>query len=466
MKTNVGQWGRIGMSCILAVFASKHVFFCLVGAVVLAAGCNRQREKLPAEEAVSPGDPKAVKVTVQPVTFRPVQRTVGVVGTLHGYEEISLGAKVAGRVRKIAHDVSDRVRPGELLLEIEPTDFQLNVRQAQKALQVELAKLGLTELPSLRTDVTRVPTVVQAQLRRDNAERRLERAKALRASKAGTEEDLTEKMSEFRVAQAEYDNQVLVAKAGIAAIQVKQEALAIAQQQLQDTLIRVPAPSQPVPGVDKGATYAITSRPVAEGSYVMVGAELFKLVIDQPLKFRAPVPERKSGAVRLGQKADIYTAAFQHPFPGEVTRINPAIDPQTRTFEVEILVPNTQAELKPGGFAKTAIVTDLDEHAATVPLESLVNFAGVSKIFLVVDGHAKEVPVTLGVQDTEWVEIASPTLPENSQVVTSGQTVIADGTAVAVRMPPLRNSTVLTAESEVKSREVPVTPMARKGATP
>ncbi len=456
------------MNCNLTMFVSNHFFMASMVAIgALVAGCNQGREKLPAEQAVSPGDPNAVKVTVQPVTHRSVQRTVGVVGTLHGYEEISLGAKVAGRVRKISHDVSDRVRPDELLLEIDPTDYQLNVRQAQKALQVEVAKLGLTELPGARTDVTHVPTVVQAQLRRENAERRLERAKALRASKAGTEEDLTEKMSEFRVAQAEYDNQVLVAKAGIAAIQVKQEALAIAQQQLKDTLIRVPAPSQPVPGVEKNATYAITSRPVAEGSYVMVGAELFKLVIEQPLKFRAPVPERKSGAVRLGQKADIYTAAYQHPFPGVVTRINPAIDPKTRTFEVEILVPNLQGELKPGGFATTAIVTEVDERAATVPLESLVNFAGVTKIFLVVDGHAKEVPVTLGVQGTEWVEIASPTLPDKAQVVTSGQTAIADGTAVAVRMSPVRNPSVLTAESEAaKSSALPATPMARRGATP
>jgi RND family efflux transporter MFP subunit len=444
--------------------ASRTILSFMALALTLP-GCGGEKEKLPAEQAVAPGDQKAVKVTVQGVTFRPVERTVGVVGTLHGYEEISLGAKVAGRVRKISHDVSDRVRPGELLLEIEPTDYQLNVRQAQKALQVELAKLGLTEMPGSKTDVTHIPTVVQAQLRRDNAERRLERSKALAASKASTEEDRTEKTSEFRVAQAEYDNQILVAKAGIAAIQVKQEALAIAQQQLQDTLIRVPAPSQPVPGVEKGvATYAITGRPVSEGSYVMVGAELFKLVIEQPLKFRAPVPERKSGAVRLGQKADIYTAAYQHPFPGEVTRINPAIDPQTRTFEVEILVPNVQGELKPGGFAKTNIVTGVSERAATVPLESLINFAGVTKIFLVVDGRAKEVPVTVGVQGTEWVEIAAPALPENAQVVTSGQTAIANGTTVVVRRAGSPNSVVVAKGPE--SSEPPAAPMARREATP
>jgi len=441
--------------------------------VALVLGCNQSREVLPPVADAAAGSSTAVMVTVQPVTFRSVQRTVGLVGTLHGYEEISLGAKVEGRVRKIAHDVADRVKPGEILLEIDPTDYQLNVRQAQRALQVELAKLGLEELPVGKVDVTRVPTVVQAQLRRDNAQKRMERAKTLVEKKASAEEELSEKISEFRVAQAEYDNQVLVAKAGIAAIQVKNEALSIAKQQLLDTIVRVPEPSLPVPGVEHGASYAITSRAVAEGSYVMPGADVFKIVIESPLKFRGRVPERKSSEVRLGQKAEIYTAAYPRSFPGEVTRINPSIDPQTRTFEVEILVPNTQSELKPGGFAKTAILTEVDERTPTVPLEAPVQVAGVTKIFLVEDGHAKEVQVTLGVQGSDWVEIATPKLPADAQVVTSGQTAIADRSAVAVReaatpMTATSNPATPSAPGEVSAApgEMSAPPMARRETAP
>src|SRR5262245_6590476 len=102
----------------------------LVLLLVFVAGCSDTREQLPATSAATPVESKAVKVTVEPVTFRSVQRIVGVVGTLHGYEEISLGAKVEGRVHKIAHDVADRVKPGEVLLEIDPTDYQLAMRQA------------------------------------------------------------------------------------------------------------------------------------------------------------------------------------------------------------------------------------------------------------------------------------------------------------------------------------------------
>ncbi len=435
-----------------------------LGLVLL--GCNKEREALPPAADGGAQASAAIKVTVQPVTFRSVQRTVGVVGTLHGYEEISLGAKVEGRVRKITHDVADRVKPGEILLEIDPTDYQLNMRQAQRALQVELAKLGLDESPLGKVDVTRVPTVVQAQLRRDNAQKRMERAKTLVERKASAEEELSEKLSEFRVAQAEYDNQVMLAKADIASIQVKNEALSIAKQQLLDTIVRVPEPSQPIPGLEQGAMYAITSRAVAEGSYVKPGADVFKIVIESPLKFRGRVPERKTSEVKLGQRAEVYTAAYPRAFPGEVTRINPSIDPETRTFEVEILVPNTQSELKPGGFAKTAIMTEIDERAATVPLEAPVQVAGVTKIFLVEEGHAKEVQVTLGVQGSDWVEIATPQLPADAQVVTSGQTAIADRSAVAVRdvaLPAAGNSAPSTASG---AGDVSAAPMARREKTP
>ncbi len=321
-------------------------------------------------------------------------------------------------------------------------------------------------MPSTNVDLSKIPTVVQARLKRENSEKRLARSKTLVARKASPEEDLTEKLSEYRVAQAEYDNQLLLARAGIASIQVKQEALAIARQQLEDTIIRVPEPSQPIPGVKGDASYAITARNVSEGSYVSAGSEVFAIVIERPLKFRGRVPERRSGEVRVGQRAEVYAAAFKEPFPGEVTRINPSVDTQTRAFEVEILVPNAEGKLKPGGFAKTAILTRLDEQAATVPLEALVHFAGVTKIFLVEGGHAREVQVTLGVQDTQWVEVTAPALPAGSQVVTSGQTAIADGTAVAVRASSEAPKAVV-GDDERGTRDEPAAgPMARREALP
>jgi multidrug efflux pump subunit AcrA (membrane-fusion protein) len=89
--------------------------------------------------------------------------------------------------------------------------------------------------------------------------------------------------------------------------------------------------------------------------------------------------------------------------------------------------------LKPGSFAKGAILTYVDANATTVPLSAIIQFAGVTKLFLTENDRAIEVPVTLGTQTTEWVEIKEPRLPAGAQVITSGQSLIANQTAVTVR---------------------------------
>ena len=77
-------------------------------------------EALPVELTGEQAPAGAVAVTLQSVALRPVQRTIETVGTLHPFEQVIECAKVEGRVRRIVHDVGDRVKPGDLLLEVDP----------------------------------------------------------------------------------------------------------------------------------------------------------------------------------------------------------------------------------------------------------------------------------------------------------------------------------------------------------
>ena len=130
---------------------------------------------------------------------------------------------------------------------------------------------------------------------------------------------------------------------------------------------------------------------------------------------------------------NVSAAASTSPYVGRVTRVYPTVEPATRTFQVEIQVPNPQGQLKPGSFAKGAILTYVDANATTVPLSAIIQFAGVTKLFLTENDRAIEVPVILGTQTTEWVEIKEPRLPAGASVITSGQSLIANQTAVTVR---------------------------------
>lgn len=389
------------------------------------------RESLPEESRGSTPRPGAIAVTVAPLTLRPIHRRVNCVGTLHAFEQVTVSAKVEGRVRKIAHDVGDRVKPGDLLLQIDPVDFNLSVRQAQSALDVELAKLGLATATAT-FDVNNLPSVIEAEAKMERMQERMERVRTLVERGAMSRDELSNLTSDFRSLKAEHDNQVLLAKSGLATIQMKQEALAIVRQQLKDAQIVVPQPTL-IPADGLQPTYAVTGRTASEGSFVRTGTEVFKLVMDRTLKLKAPVPDRFVSEVEVGQKAAVTTAAYDNTFEGTVTRINPAVEPSTRTFEVEVQLPNANGALKSGSFAKAAIETRLDPAVATVPLEAIVHFAGITKIFIVDKGRAREVKVSTGAATDKWVEIDGTRLPADTPVVTSGQSVLADGSEVYVR---------------------------------
>ncbi len=126
-----------------------------------AAGCGGGHA---AEKTLSASTaPKTVMVTVALAERQAVERTVEVVGSLRGWEQVTLGLKKEGRVRKVFHDMGDRVKPGEPLIEMETEDADLAVRQAERRMLVELAKLGLKELPRGEFDVTTVPSVLQSK---------------------------------------------------------------------------------------------------------------------------------------------------------------------------------------------------------------------------------------------------------------------------------------------------------------
>jgi len=414
------------------------------------------REALPPNTMAEPAPRSGMMVTAEPVVFRSLQRSLEAVGTLYGYEEIVISSKVEGRVHRVCTEVSDRVRPGDCVLEIDPVDFQLAVEQAQGNLEVELAKLGLQTLPDDRFEIKSVPTVMLAQAQVDNAQAKYDRLKRLAAENATTSSQLDTALSELNIAQAEHANQVLMAKSSLATVKLRRSALAVAEQQLTDARILAPNLHRAVPGLEGGVSYVVTSRSVSDGTFVKKGDEICRLAVDQTLKLRVPVPERHSDQIKLGQTVDVQTAAFRDPFAGVVTLINPSVDSKTRTFNVEVQVANADGRLKPGSFAKAIVHTTQSADSATVPHSAIVTFAGVTKLFLSEEGQAREVLVQPGMQTREWIEISHPTLPRDAVVITSGQSALANLTAVTIRSESksdaaegaLRKPTTVIAESQ------------------
>ena len=157
--------------------------------------------------------------------------------------------------------------------------------------------------------------------------------------------------------------------------------------------------------------------------------------------------------MRVGQLVRISVASQPDmTFEGKVARINPSVDPVSRTFQVETLVPNDRRLLRPGGFAKATIVTDSAAKAAVVPdrVDRPLRRRDQALPRRGRQGPRDQRHLTR-VEGKGWVEVASKSLPPPASVVTTGQTQLADRTPVDDPQPSRRQSAV--GSRQVASRQ-------------
>ncbi len=211
---------------------------------------------------------------------------------------------------------------------------------------------------------------LQAQLR--EVEARLvrahdddERARALRASGVMSRQEAERMWSDAAVLEAQRD---------------------LLKVKLDRTVIRAPLGG------------GVATRFVSVGEVAQIGRPLFKIVQDDPLKFRTPIPERFASFLHIGQEVRLGVAAYpERRFIGRITRINPAAEEANRSIVIEAEVANPEGLMKPGYFGSGEIVYDSAAPALVVPEAALTTFAGLTKLFAVKDGKAEERVVRPGV---------------------------------------------------------------------
>src|SRR5207249_5318387 len=124
----------------------------------------------------------------------------------------------------------------------------------------------------------------------------------------------------------------------------------LAEKKLSDAAIRAPFPG------------SIKTRDVHLGEYLKVQSAVMVLVRTDRLRARLAVPERWAGWVRDGATVDLHVAAFPgETFQGKISRINPGVEQESRTFEAEALLTSLDGRLKHGIFLKAAIPSEKEE---------------------------------------------------------------------------------------------------------
>jgi RND family efflux transporter MFP subunit len=387
-------------------------------ALVLAAsvgvsGCARGRA---AEDGAGS---RPVKAHVVPVVSRSVQRTVDSVGSLFAFEEVTVGSEVEGRVAQVFVDVGDAVSRGRALVKIVPVELGLTLEQERAALEQIQTRLTTTGGAALK-DPKEAAEVKRADADRTDAEQKYLRAKELFGQGLISRGTFDEAEARFNGARAGYDmavQNVLTLRAQAAQ---RTASVALAGKKLSDTVIRAPFEGH------------VKDRMVTPGQYVKVQTPVFVIVDTNRLRARLKVPEKMASWVAVGQAVKVQVEAYpQRSFEGAVSRMNPSVDPQTRSFDVEALLDNREGVLKPGFFARASIVSSRVDQALVVPQDALRYLYGVYKVYTVEQSALHETEVRLGAREGAEVEIVSGLKEGSSVAVPLEGEELRDGATVA-----------------------------------
>jgi multidrug efflux pump subunit AcrA (membrane-fusion protein) len=337
-----------------------------MAALAVVSGCSKQRE---GRERKPDEAPKAIQV--EAVRQERVARSVDVVGTLAAEDQVTIASQADGTVSRVLVDLGDRVRTGQVLVELDREKLEYTLESQKAALARALARYGAAS-PDQLPDSTRIPDVQRAAAELDQSRQAFDRAVELHKRQLIPRQVLDDADATLRAKQAVYDAALQNAKNLAADIDVSSAELKLADRQLRDASIRAPFDGY------------VQKRLVSLGEFVKNQTPVMTLVRMDSLKAIGEIPEKMAPWVQVGQVVDVTVDAFPgETIKGRISRLSPAVDTETRAFGFEALVPNVDGRLKPGTFARVHLTTALVEPVLTIPYAAMQYRYGVYRAFTV-----------------------------------------------------------------------------------
>ena len=351
-----------------------------VAAALAGAACGSNAQS-------SPAAARAIPVRIALVETRDIDQTLTLTGTLRPRTQAQVSAEVGGRLVRVLRDDGDRVRAGETIALLDPTDYRLAHDRARAGLQV-------------------------AEANRAHAQAEEERAQNLLRTGGITDKDrlaaqVNLQVSEASVAQARAEAAIAAAQQGRAAV-------------------RAPFAGR------------IARRLADPGTMIGAGAPLFTVVDDSVFELRASVPSASYNAIKVGAPVQVTVdSAPGLPISGRVARVTPLVDERNRSFEVVIEVPGNAA-LVGGLFARATVSVGKVAGAIVVPPGALIRDASgqSAEVWVVSGSGADKRTVAVGAELPDGVQVTSGLAP-GERVVVDPPAALAPGAPIAVQSAPV-----------------------------
>lgn len=353
----------------------NHIYIagCLSALLIMASCGTDQSNNNPATTSVS-GNSKTQSVEVVKPQQRSFIAEVLITGTAMPNQKVTLYAMESGYVEAVYKDIGDMVRKGEVIAELKNPEV-VRLYEEKKA-QLEAKQSVYERLKATREET---PALTPLQMVED--------------------------------AKAEY----LSVQAGLKAV--------------EDRLgfLQVKAPF----------TGKITKRMVDHGALVQSGLTnqnaqgLFELQEVSPIRLTVPLPESDIAAIKEGMEVTVtFPELPGESFKAKVSRTAGALDPASKTMQVEIDIDNPKGFIKPGMYAKALMQISSRERVLSLPVTAQVIYQNQTFVLVVNDGKVERVPLRKGLSNKDYFEVLNPEITGSSMIIVQGKGLVQPGQIV------------------------------------
>jgi membrane fusion protein (multidrug efflux system) len=311
---------------------------------------------------------------------------------VQAFVQASIHARASGYLKNWFVDIGEHVTNGQMLAEIDTPELDQQLAQAKAELDQANASLELAKTTADRwTELLKTASV--------------------------SEQETAEKTADYTLKQANVE----AAHANV--------------QRLEDlkNFDRVTAPFD--------GTVTLRNTDIGQLISANSGPELFRLAQTNPLRIYVRVPQPLVHAIAPGQKAELTFQELQgRTFEATVTRTAGAVDPSSRTLQVELQVANPRGEILAGSYAQVRFTEATDPHVLTLSDNALVFRAQGMQVAVVgSDNKVQMRSIKLGRDFGNVVEVLSGLQPGDRAIVNPPDS-IADGMTVQISQPAETNS--------------------------
>lgn len=333
-------------------------------AIAVLAGCSGKKDSDKDTSTV-----EAIPVKVQKLEKENIARTLDYAANLQADEQVYYAPAATGRIEKIYVEVGDRIKKGQLLVEMDRTNLQ------------------------------------QAEVQLKNLETEYNRAKMLNETQSISKQAYDAAVTQYEVAKTNVDF-------------LKENTRMLA----------------PFDGVVTGKYFE--NGEVYTGAAFGGASKPSIIAIEKinPLKAYVNLSEQYFLSVKKGTKVELKSNLYpDRVFEGQVSIVYPTIDPASRTFTVEVKIPNADEALRPGMYGTINFFIGNTE-TVVAPAIAVLKLQGANDryVFVNKDGKAQRVSVSLGKRFEDKIELISDEIHEGDELIVVGQGRLVDGSPITI----------------------------------